>query len=75
MIPAQYPHYSPNGGTFHVASIASLAAITGQLAESTKALHDFWSSVKDISNGLQWLKEDTEILQTLQRKGVVVSDF
>ena len=65
MIPAQYPYYSPNGGTFHVPSIASLAAITGQLAESRKALHDFWSSVKDISNRLQWLKEDTEILQTL----------
>ena len=45
------------------ASIVSLVTITGQLIQSTKALHKFWSSVKDIPTHLQWLTEDLKFIQ------------
>ena len=44
-------------------SIISIVAITGQLVESTKALYEFWSSVKEVPLRLHWLSEDTQCLK------------
>ena len=44
-------------------SIVSLVAITGQLFESTKALYEFWTSVKEVPSRLQWLSEDLKCLE------------
>ena len=54
------------------ASIVSLVTIAGQLIQSTKSLHQFWSSVKDVPTYLQWLTEDLksiqEILESIQQQ-------
>ena len=44
-------------------SIVGVLAITGQLIQSTKALYEFWSSVKEVPSRLHWLREDTKCLQ------------
>ena len=44
-------------------SVVSLAAITGQLIQSTKALYEFWTFVKEVPTRLQWLGEDLKCLE------------
>ena len=44
-------------------SVVSILAITGQIVQSTKALYEFWSSVKDVPSRLHWLSEDLKPLQ------------
>ena len=43
-------------------SVVSFVAIAGQLVQSTKALYEFWSSVKNVPVRLQWLSEDLRCL-------------
>ena len=44
-------------------SIVSLAALSGQLLRSAIALHEFWSSVKDVPERLVWLGQDLEFIR------------
>ena len=46
-----------------VSAAASVVGLVGQLIQSIKALHDFWSSVRDIPTRLQWLSKDLHFLQ------------
>ena len=42
----------------------SLVGVLGQLVQSTEALCQFWSCIKDVPAQLQWLIEDTRLLHT-----------
>ncbi|KAL8742248.1 MAG: hypothetical protein Q9190_005239 [Brigantiaea leucoxantha] len=44
-------------------SIVTLAALAGQLLRSAVALHEFWSSVKDVPERMLWLGQDLEFIQ------------
>ena len=44
-------------------SVVSILAITGQLVQSTKALYEFWSSVKEVPPRLNWLGEHLRCLR------------
>ena len=59
-------------GVSTAGGVVSLVAVAGQLAQATKKLYDFWSSVKDIPESLQWLTEDLrlvgQIIDHIQRQ-------
>jgi hypothetical protein len=46
-------------------SVVSLVTILGQLIQSARQLHDFWSSVKDVPKSLEWFTEDLNIIREI----------
>jgi hypothetical protein len=46
-------------------SIVSLISILGQLAQSTRQLYDFWSSMKEVPRSLQWLVGDLYLIREI----------
>jgi hypothetical protein len=47
------------------ASVVSLVTILGQLVQSARQLHDFWSSIQDVPESLQWLVHDLEMIREI----------
>src|SRR5579863_4019028 len=45
------------------ASVAGLVTLLGQLLQSAKQLHEFWSSIKEVPESLRWLVDDLDMIR------------